>query len=253
MTARASMPTPPDATEKTSRTKTMFWNDDESPDRIRVPDDIVDLLFGIDCKCIPVDHAYLLAAALQRAVPWIAGEPRMAVHSVHVAGSQNGWERPEHGTDSYLAVSRRTKLTLRVPRHRVAELLRDLPGIKLDLGGEMLVVGPGKTKPLGTETTLFSRYVALDLTPAHAEDEGAFLDAAARALAAMDIRVRKAVCGRSNPLATPDGPLRTRSLMLAALTPDESIRLQQQGLGNHPLLGCGIFIPHKGIDPVKQG
>lgn len=231
----------------------MFWNDDDSPDWIRVPDDIVDLLFGIDCKCIPVDHAYLLAEALKQALPWIAEEAGVAVHSVHVAGSQNGWERPEHGTDSYLAVSKRTKLTLRVPRHRVTEVLRELPGAKLDVGGETLVVGAGKTKPLTAETTLFSRYVALDLAAASAEDEGVFLETAARALAAMEIRVRKAVCGKTNRLATPDGSIATRSLMLAGLTPDESIRLQQQGLGHHPLLGCGIFIPHKGIDSVKPG
>jgi CRISPR-associated protein Cas6 len=142
-------------------------------------------------------------------------------------------------------------LTLRVPRHRVAELLRDLPGAKLDLGGERLVVGAGKTKPLSTETTLFSRYVALDLAAHASEDEGAFLETAARALAEMDIRVRKAVCGKTNRLATPDGFMTTRSLMLAGLTPDESIRLQQRGLGHHLLLGCGIFIPHKGIDSVK--
>jgi len=68
----------------------------------------------------------------------------------------------------------------------------------------------------------------------------------------MNIRVRKAVCGRTNRLATPEGLISTRSLMLAGLTQDESIRLQQRGLGHHPLLGCGIFIPHKGIDSVKS-
>jgi CRISPR-associated protein Cas6 len=230
----------------------MFWNDDESPDRIRVPDDILDILFGIDCKRIPVDHAHVLSSALREAIPWLALEPGVAVHTVHVAGSQNGWERPTHGTESYLAVSKRTKLTLRIPRNRVEELLRDLPGTRLDLGGETLVVGAGKARPLSKETTLFARYVALDIA-ASAEDEEAFLDAAAQALSAMSIRVRKALCGKTNALATPDGPVLTRSLMLAGLTPDESIRLQQQGLGLYPLLGCGIFIPHKGIDPVKQG
>jgi CRISPR-associated protein Cas6 len=231
----------------------MFWQDDDNPDRIRVPDDIVDLLFGIDCRRIPVDHAYLLATALGRALPWIGDELGFGIHAVHVAGSQNGWERPEHGTDSYLAVSRRTKLILRVPKHRVSELLRDLPGARLDLGGEPLTVGAGKSRPLSTETTLFARYLALDLGATPTEDEAAFLAAAAHALAALRIRVRKAVCGRANPLETPDGPLQTRSLMVAGLTPEESIRLQQTGLGSHPLLGCGIFIPHKGIDSVKPG
>lgn len=230
-----------------------FWNDDESPDRVRVPDDIVDLVFAIQCRRIPVDHAHLLATALRQAVPWIDAEPGVAVHSIHVAGSQNGWERPAHGTDSYLAVSRRTKLALRVPQHRVAGLLRDLPGHRLDLGGEALVVGAGKTKPLSTETTLFARFLVLDLDAESAGDEGAFLDAAARALAEARIRIRKAVCGRTNALATPDGPIHTRSLMIAGLTIEESIQLQQQGLGPYRLLGCGIFIPHKGINAIKQG
>jgi hypothetical protein len=40
--------------------------------------------------------------------------------------------------------------------------------------------------------------------------------------------------------------------MLADLSTDESIRLQQQGLGPRRLMGCGIFIPHKGIDAVSK-
>ena len=34
----------------------MFWNEDDSADAPRLPDDIVDLLFAIDCKRLPVDH-----------------------------------------------------------------------------------------------------------------------------------------------------------------------------------------------------
>jgi len=231
----------------------MFWNDDESTEQIRAPDNIVDILFAIDCKRIPVDHAHALATAMQRALPWITEELGVAVHSVHVAGSQNGWERPEHGTDSFLSVSRRTKLAMRVPKCRVPDLLQALPGTRLDLGNHSLTVGPGKVKLLSTETALFARYVALDPELIGVHDEEAFLASAAHALAAMDIRMRKALCGKTNLLATPDGAIRTRSLMLAGLTLDESIRLQQQGLGKYPLLGCGIFIPHKGIDSVKQG
>ncbi|MBV5275414.1 MAG: type I-MYXAN CRISPR-associated protein Cas6/Cmx6, partial [Lamprocystis purpurea] len=49
-----------------------------------------------------------------------------------------------------------------------------------------------------------------------------------------------------------NGAITTRSLLLAGLKPDESLRLQQQGLGLHRLMGCGIFIPHKGIDAVGK-
>jgi hypothetical protein len=40
--------------------------------------------------------------------------------------------------------------------------------------------------------------------------------------------------------------------MLADLTAEESVRLQEQGLGPLRQMGCGIFIPHKGIDAVKK-
>ena len=53
-------------------------------------------------------------------------------------------------------------------------------------------------------------------------------------------------------MVTPEVSLLTRSLMLADLTLEESLRLQQQGLGTHRHMGCGIFIPHKGIDAVKK-
>lgn len=227
----------------------MFWNEDKNPDDIQVPDTIVDLLFALDCKRLPVDHAYLLSSALQAALPWIATEPGLALHTIHVAGSQNGWERPVHGTASDLLLSRRTKLTIRAPRTRVAELLTHLPGTHLALDGYPLTVGVGKIKPLTKDATLFARYVA----SGHAErDEQAFLERAVRDLAELGIQVRKALCGKSAALATPDGPLLTRSLLLGNLTAEDSIRLQQTGLGDHRLMGCGIFIPHKGIDPVKS-
>jgi hypothetical protein len=63
--------------------------------------------------------------------------------------------------------------------------------------------------------------------------------------------VRKALCGKTLALATPEGALAARSLMLADLSLEESVRLQQHGLGSHRAMGCGIFLPHKGIHAVK--
>jgi CRISPR-associated protein Cas6 len=231
-------------------TTMMYWNDDDHPEQVRVSDDVLDLLFAIDCKRIPVDHAYPLARALCDALPWIEDEPGIAVHSIHVAGSQNGWERPQHGTESFLSVPRRARLTVRTPQRHVETLLHALPGTRLEIAGVSLTVGAGKAKSLSTQTTLFARYLALD-APGVDTDESLFLSAAAQQLADLGIRVRKAVCGKTCPLQTPGGPLMSRSLMVAGLTPEESIRLQQRGLGRHPLLGCGIFIPHKGIEAVK--
>jgi CRISPR-associated protein Cas6 len=281
----------------------MFWQEDNSETEFQVPDEMVDVLFSINCKRLPVDHAYALSTALQRAVPWIAEKDSgVGVHTVHVAGSQNGWERPEHGTGAYLILSKRTKLTIRIPRARAEALLRDLQGKTLDLSCCLLAVGLGKIRPLSKETTLISRYVVgpvSEATRPHRADredvecsraapnnvsrvrhdrfphpgplpegegvveratrdfhrtdsEEAFLEWAVRALRDRRIRVRKALCGKATPLSTPGGMLQTRSLMLADLSHEESVRLQQQGLGLHREMGCGIFIPHKGIEAVAK-
>jgi len=227
----------------------MFWQEDNHETAFQVPDTIVDVLFSVVCKRLPVDHAYALSAALRQTAPWIGEDDSgVAVHTVHVAGSQNGWERPDHGTDQHLILSKRTKLTIRVPKQHTAALMQDLEGETLDVSGCPLTIGPGKIRRLSKETTLLSRYVA----SVPDDTEEGFLDWAAWALSDQGIRVRKALCGKTTLLTTPSGMLRTRSLMLSDLSPEESVRLQQRGLGPHGNLGCGIFIPHKGIEPVGK-
>jgi len=225
----------------------MFWQEDEDNTETRVPDDIIDMLFALDCRSIPVDHAHALAKALQQAAPWLS-EADVGIHNIHVAGSQNGWERPEHGGGQHLHLSRRTKLCIRVPKQAVAELKSALEGQTVDVAGCALRIGVGKQRLLSRESTLLSRYVA---GPAGLDEDG-FLRWAADELATLGIRVRKALCGKTTAIDTPDGPVETRSLMLADLTQDESILLQQRGLGPYRQLGCGIFIAHKGIEAVQK-
>jgi hypothetical protein len=58
------------------------------------------------------------------------------------------------------------------------------------------------------------------------------------------------ICGRCGEIRTADETIFTRALMVADLEAEESVALQQQGLGQGRMLGCGLFVPHKGIDPV---
>jgi len=227
----------------------MYWQEDPTERPFDVPDDILDVLFAIDCKRLPVDHAHALADALRRVVPWLATEPGAAVQNIHVAGSQNGWERPASGGDQHLIPSRRTKLVIRIPKGRLTDLEAALGGVTLDLAGCTLTIGAAKTRALSKESTLFARQVVTR----PGDDEDAFLTWAVAELAALDIAVRKALCGMELMLETPEGPVRTRSLMLADLAPAEAVRLQQVGLGPRRDLGCGVFIPHKGIDSAKKG
>jgi hypothetical protein len=90
------------------------------------------------------------------------------------------------------------------------------------------------------------------LESGEADDEHRFLQRVVDELRSRGIRVRKAMCGKTQSIDTPDGPIATRSLMLADLDPEESVQIQQEGLGPLRDKGCGIFLPHKGIEAVKK-
>jgi CRISPR-associated protein Cas6 len=228
----------------------MFWQEDDKPKAFEVPDDIVDLVFDIQCRELPVDHANELSQALEILLPQLKQDPRLGVHSVHLAGSQNGWERPDPTLGQKLILSRRTKLTLRVPKEHMQQVQDALSGAELDIDGCALRIGKSKAKKLSSQGTIFSRYVALE--PGEDSDENAFLQRIVSHLGERGIRVKKALCGMTTEVAGPKGPVQTRSIMIADLKAEESVRLQQEGIGPLRHMGCGIFIPHKGIDAVKK-
>lgn len=225
----------------------MYWEEDIVEENPQAPDNVVDLVYGIECRCLPVDHSFALSQAVQAVLPWLADEPVAGVHSIHVAASSNGWMRPENPSD-LLHLSRRTRLTIRVPRHRI-DAARALEGAQLDVSGQAMKVKAATVRPLSTLTTLFSRHLAAN---EKLLDEKAVLDWVAAELRQMGIKPRKMLCGTEHEIATPEGLVKVRSLMLADLEIEESIRLQEQGLGPYRQMGCGLFIPHKGIDDVRS-
>ena len=225
----------------------MLWQEETDNQGFVIPDEIVDLSFELSGRSLPVDHAHGLSTALLQVLPWLDDEPRAGIHLIHVAASGNGWFRPEHGEEQCLYLSRRTKLTLRIPKERVDDA-RALTGTGIDVQGHALLIGKATVKPLSSLGTLLARYCVSDAD----DDEDRFLQRMVEELAGMGIRVRKALCGKSLVFRMPDGPLHVRSLMLADLSPQEAVQLQQRGLGPGRKIGCGLFIPHKGIDPIKK-
>jgi len=209
------------------------------------PADIVDAVFAIACRSLPVDHAYALQQAIQEALPWFAQEPHAGLHTVHGAASGSGWMRPE-GADAMLQLSHRARLALRLPAHR-AEEAAALVGRTLQVAGWPLRVEKMTLRPLSRITTLFSRCVVLA-----ADDEVAFVGAATGELGALGVSVERMVCGRVTPVATPERTYQARSLMLAGLGLAQSLLLQRSGLGAGRKLGCGLFIPHKDIADLRS-
>jgi hypothetical protein len=205
----------------------MYWQEDRTNKVYVVPDDIVDVAFGIACPCLPVDHAHALSQALLQALPWLQQEQHAGIHLIHGAESGHGWQRPEAPDKELLHLSRRTKMTLRLPKQRIAD---------------------ATVRPLSTLSTLFSRYVISRAD----EDEEQFVRRVAIELEQLGISVRKLLCGKSHVIALPEGQILTRRLMVADLKAAQSVKLQQRGLGPGRKIGCGLFIPHKGVEAVNN-
>lgn len=189
----------------------------------------VDVAFTLAGRTLPRDHRWLLAAALLRALPRLAGLSGAGVHRIRVA--------PGGAADVLL--SQRSRLVLRVPRDAVGAL-DALAGAQLDVGGHVLRVGAAPTlhAPL-PHRTLYAHLVA-----STDGDELAFLTAVQAELAALGVAGRP-ICGRAQTLDAGGRALAAFSLMLDGLSTDDALRLLDAGIGAHRLLGCGLFVAHR--------
>ncbi|MBE9515703.1 MAG: type I-MYXAN CRISPR-associated protein Cas6/Cmx6 [Proteobacteria bacterium] len=222
----------------------MYWQEKSKEEQDAVPDDVVDLVFSIRCKSLPVDHAWSLAEALLAELPWIKDETGAGVHPIQISEEGNGWLRPED-PDALLHLSRRTKLVFRLPQARLAEVA-SLSGKTLNVSGHELELLKSSQRKLSALTTLLSRHVVVE----KGDNEVVFVDKIAQLLQGMGIRPRKMLPGRQRRLRIPEGEVITRSLMVAEISLEESVALQQLGLGDYRYLGCGLFVPHKDISEV---
>lgn len=190
--------------------------------------DTIDVAFPIHGPTLPPDHAEALRQALCANSPWLATDPLAGIHPIKMFT----------GGGAAAMLSQRTRLLLRVARPR-QEQLRSLEGTELNMLGHVLRLGVGRRRELLPHATLYASKVAADN-----DDEAAFMAMVGAELARMAI-VAQQVCGRRQRMSAAERSLNTFSLMLHALAPEQSLRLQIRGLGPHRLLGCGIFVPHR--------
>lgn len=225
----------------------MFWQENDD-DENQLPNDVVDVLFDLSGNTIPLDHGYQLGNEIAQLLPWFETDEHCGLHHIYVAASGNGWERPDATEGESMYISRRTKLILRLPKSRIPEAEQGLAGKEVELDGHQLTIGKSKIRNLTNLTTLSCRYVIAD----PADDENVFMHKLVDQLRDMGVRVKKLMCGKSGTISTPDGPVSVRSVMIADLSKEESNLLQREGIGPGRHMGCGLFVPHKGIEEVNS-
>lgn len=197
---------------------------------------MIDLQFDLAGTTIPADNACLLSDALQALLPWLGEDPGTGIQHLKGAETNSG--------DATLNINRRTKLFVRVPRVRVDEM-QALIGRSVDLAGHSLQIGSFKTREFSPFANLYAHFVD---TGSATEEQ--FVQDVMRELDGRFQLRCGFICGKPQTLQSAAGPLHGYSLMLHDLPAHKSLQLQDEGMGRHRLLGCGIFIPHKSIAPV---
>lgn len=224
----------------------MLWQEDKKAEPYNVPDTVADLVYKVKAVQVPLDHAQELSDEILKILPWIADEEHAAIHMIHGASTGNGWQRPEDDCgDACIYLSKRSKTPIRLPKTRFDDA-RALVGQTIVLGGNEVTFGDFQIKTFSPLQTLFSRYVMVGDN----ETEDEFVARVAADMQSMGITLRKALCGMGHTFSMASGPVKTMSIMLADLDPEEAVEIQIKGIGEGRKAGFGIFMPHKGIKPV---
>lgn len=206
---------------------------------------VVDLCFPVRGGPLPADHAYGLFGALSRVVPTLHSNREVGILPINglLCGNRQ------------IQLTRWSRLLIRAPRTMIPELLT-LAGQVLEVEGTRLTLEAPRVEPLKPRAVLWSRLV----TVKGYIDPDSFLAAVQRQLDSLGIRGRPALVPRrgERPLeggAGGRGPwvrrtVRVRdklivgyAVVVTELTAEESLVLQEHGLGGRRRLGCGIFVP----------
>lgn len=195
--------------------------------------EVVDMVFPLQGQAIARDNAQALRRALVALWPWLEHDPVAAVHPLKLVP----------GNEALGLLSQRARLVLRVPAQRLEELTV-AGGLRLQVQDQHLQLGAPQLRVLRPHSAMYAYRVAAD-----SPDETAFMALVEGELDRLGIAAAR-VCGKHQRLQSQDGQLDAFSLLLHEMTLQDALQLQQQGLGGHRLLGCGVFVPHKSAAAV---
>ena len=216
--------------------------------KVYVMNPTLDILFRVTGAEVPTDHGYALFSALSRILEteedrWMHGNVHIGLHTIRGASLGNGRR----------LVGPNARLGLRLPADLLPRSLK-LAGKSLDLDGCKLRVGVSETRALVPAPALHCRIV----TTRNGDDPARFDAEIVRQSAALGIfgnvfRVPENA-GRTNGPRDPSRRIvRVKgkrivgyAILATELTAEESILLQERGLGGRRRMGCGGFCAGEG-------
>jgi CRISPR-associated protein Cas6 len=199
---------------------------------------MVDLHFPVVGTSLASDHGYDLYAALARLVPRLHEEScKIRIGPIRGTYTGNGTLHLD---------TRYSRLRLRLTTDEIPLVLQ-LAGKSVDVGSHRMRLGLPLVRNLVPAPNLVARLVTIK----GFTEPGPFLDAARRQLVALGSAgepgipqvTQGAHAGqpRRRVLRVSDRRVVGFPLIVSGLTAEESVRLQESGLGGRGKMGCGWF------------
>jgi CRISPR-associated protein Cas6 len=202
----------------------------------------VDLSFDVRGETLPTDHAYLLYSALSHVIRDFHTEEG-GLRFAPINGERDGV--------GLIRLFAKSKFRVRVDADRIANVL-PLSGKTLNVGRHSVRLGTPTVHQIEPATMLMAAFVTFK----NSDTPERFIEVAREKLNALNVAAEPGI-----PLTEKGaraGEPRRRivhikgmkivgyPLVVQGLTADESIRLQETGLGGRTRIGCGFFLPFRG-------
>ncbi len=202
---------------------------------------VVDLSFPVLGNQLPIDHGYALYGGISRILgPNLHARDGMGIFPIPGLRAGAGM----------LHISDRAYLRIRTLIELIPAVLR-LAGKPLEIDGQQIRLGVPQTFALTPATTLAARLVTIR----GFRDPESFLEAAQRQLDALGVRGKPEIarCRSGTHAGKPVRRiLRIKgkkvvgfAVVVGSLLPEESLVLQERGIGGRRHMGCGLFLPYK--------
>ena len=198
----------------------------------------VDLAFPLEGEPLPLDNGYLVYSALSRICPAIHDLDNISIHPI--------LGKPSF--DKQLHLTKNSKLKIRLPMDLTSSMYELLVGQSFTIGQNQFYLGIPDFQHLIPFPSLYSRLVIIkrQIKPQ------SFLESAKRQLRELGIQGNLVFATRKNGepqrrkltirkkigTSTPIG----FAVKVTDLNEDDSLTLQQKGIGGKHKMMCGVFV-----------
>ncbi|AUT02877.1 type I-MYXAN CRISPR-associated protein Cas6/Cmx6 [Nostoc sp. CENA543] len=199
----------------------------------------LDLTFKLRGAPIPLDNGYAVYSALSRICPSLHELKSIGIHPITGIPTRN----------NLLELTAQSRLKIRINHQQIPLIYPYLAGQAFHIGQNSYQLDIPDYKPLISSESVYSRLVIIK----GFQDSNNFIEAVQRQLDNIGIQ------GKIELLTRQDGTPQKRQLTInkeekkfeirgfgvkiSELNPEDSLTLQEQGIGGKRKMMCGIFVP----------